>query len=90
VITEDGYILLGDGGTERILKYDLEGHFLYGWGGPGRLPGQFDGPHQVSVDQERNVYVGDVFNGRASKFRPKPNADPMKLVGPELRYPVQN
>ena len=90
VITEDGFILLGDGGTERILKYDLEGRYLYGWGAPGRLPGQFDGPHQVSVDQERNLYVGDVFNGRANKFRPKANADPAKLVGPELRHPVSN
>jgi hypothetical protein len=88
IITEDGYILLGDGGTERILTYDLEGKFLYGWGSPGRLLGQFDGPHQVTVDQDRNLYVAEVFNGRVQKFRPKPNADPAKLVGADLRYPV--
>jgi hypothetical protein len=27
-----------------------------------------------------------VFGGRVQKFRPKPNADPAKMVGQELRY----
>ena len=85
-ISTDGYLWVGDGGTQRILKYDLDGNYLYGWGGPGGQPGQFRGPHQLTTDQEGNLYVAEVFNGRVVKFRPKPNADPAKVVGQELRF----
>jgi DNA-binding beta-propeller fold protein YncE len=86
LITADQFIWVADGGTNRILKYDLDGHYLYGWGGPGGQPGQFNGPHSLTVDPEGNLYVAEVFNGRVQKFRPKPGADPAKLVGQELRY----
>jgi hypothetical protein len=85
-ISTDGYLWVGDGGTQRILKYDLDGNYLYGWGVRGGQPGQFWGPHQLTTDQEGNLFVAEVFNGRNVKFRPKPNADPAKLVGQELRY----
>ena len=35
VITTDQFLWISDGGTNRIVKYDLNGHYLYGWGGPG-------------------------------------------------------
>jgi hypothetical protein len=38
--------------------------------------------HQISVDQERNLYVTEVANNRSQKFRPRSNADPAKIVGP--------
>jgi len=85
-ISTDGYFWVGDGGTNRILKYDLNGHYLYGWGGRGGQPGQFNGPHSLTVDQEGNLYVAEVFNGRVVKFHPKANADPAKVAGQELRY----
>ncbi|MBI4885598.1 MAG: hypothetical protein HY824_00760 [Acidobacteria bacterium] len=85
-ISTDQNLWVGDGGTNRILKYDLDGHFLYGWGGRGGQPGLFNGPHQITTDQDGNLYVAEVFNGRVQKFRPKPNADPAKVVGQELRY----
>jgi hypothetical protein len=85
-ISTDQYIWVGDGGTNRILKYDLNGNFLYGWGGRGGQRGTFNGPHQLSTDQDGNLYVAEVFNGRVQKFRPKPNADRAKMVGQELRY----
>jgi len=85
-ISTDGYIWVGDGGTNRILKYDLDGHYLYGWGGRGGQPGQFNGPHQLTTDQEGNLYVAEVFNGRIVKFKPKANADPAKVAGQEARY----
>jgi len=86
LITTDQSLWVSDGGTNRMLKYDLNGKYLYGWGAPGRLAGQFGGPHQFTVDQEGNLYFAEVFNGRVQKFRPKPGADPAKLVGQELRY----
>jgi hypothetical protein len=86
LITADQSLWFADGGTNRIVKYDLNGHYLYGWGGPGKLPGQFTGPHSMTTDQDGNLYLAEVFNGRVQKFRPKPGADPAKLVGQELRY----
>jgi hypothetical protein len=32
------------------------------------------------------MYTAEVFNGRVQKFRPKPGADPAKVMGQELRY----
>jgi hypothetical protein len=33
------------------------------------------------VDEEGNLYVTEIQNDRTQMFRPKPNADPAKLVG---------
>ena len=86
LITKDQELWQSDGGTNRIVKYDLNGKYLYGWGGPGGQPGQFQGPQSITTDQEGNLYLAEVFNGRAQKFRPKPGADPAKVVRQELRY----
>jgi len=86
LITTDEYLWISDGGTDRILKYDLNGNYLYGWGAPGNLPGQFNGPHSLTTDQDGNLYVAEVFNGRVQKFSPRPTADPAKVIGQELRY----
>jgi sugar lactone lactonase YvrE len=86
LITDDQVLWMSDGGTQRIVKYDLNGRYLYGWGAPGGEPGNFEGPHGISVDQEGNFYVAEVFNGRVQKFRPNPNADKAKVIGQEVRY----
>jgi len=86
IITRDQFLWIADGGTHRIVKYDLNGKYLYGWGVGGGEPGQFAGPHQLTTDQDGNLYIAEVFNGRVQKFRPKKNADPAKVVGQELRY----
>jgi len=86
LITADQMLWVTDGGTSRVLKYDLTGKYLYGWGQPGPYPGQFGGPHALTVDQDGNLYIAEVFSGRVQKFRPKPGADPSKLVGQEKRY----
>ncbi len=86
LITTDQALWVADGGTMRIVKYDLNGRYLYGWGAPGGYPGGFNGPHSITTDQDGNLYLAEVFNGRVQKFRPKPGADRAKLVGQELRY----
>jgi hypothetical protein len=86
LITTDQMLWVSDGGTMRVLKYDLNGKYLYGWGGPGGYQGGLNGPHSLTVDQEGNLYLAEVFNGRVQKFRPKKGADPAKLVGQENRY----
>lgn len=76
---------IADGGTGRMLKFDLQGNFLYGWGTPGNEYGHFNGPHSITTDQDGNLYIAEVFAGRVQKFVPRPGADPRKLVGQQLR-----
>jgi DNA-binding beta-propeller fold protein YncE len=85
VITQDQHLWIVDGGTSNVVKYDLDGNFLYGWGARGGLPGQFNGPHSVTVDQDGNLYIAEVFGGRVQKFSPRPTADPAKIIGQEVR-----
>ena len=84
IVTEDDHVWVGDHTTSRIVKYDLNGRYIYDFGSPGGLPGQLNGPHALHVDQDRNLYVGEVWNGRVQKLRPKPNADPAKIVAREV------
>ena len=86
LITADQFLWISDGGTNRIVKYDLNGKYLYGWGGPGGLLGQFNGPHSITVDQDGNLYTAEVFAGRVQKFAPKAGADRAKIAGPEPKY----
>jgi hypothetical protein len=67
--------------TSKVVKYDLDGHYLYSWGTLGEFPGGFFNVHGASVDQEGNLYVAEVGNGRVQKFRPRPGANPAFLVG---------
>jgi len=83
--TGEEFIWVADGGTHRILKYDLDGNYLYGWGRQGGQPGQFNGPHSLTVDPDGNLYTAEVFAGRVQKFVPRPGADPAKLAGHQLR-----
>ncbi len=69
-----------DRGTSKMLKYDLQGHFLYSWGSWGDFPGGFWGVHGFSVDQDGNFYTAEVDNGRVQKFTPRPGANPAYLV----------
>jgi 6-phosphogluconolactonase (cycloisomerase 2 family) len=69
-----------DRGTSKMLKYDLEGHFLYSFGTWGDFPGGFWGVHGFSTDQDGNFYVAEVDNGRVQKFRPRAGVNPAFLV----------
>jgi hypothetical protein len=81
IVTEDDFVWVADWTTDRLVKYDLSGRYILDIGGTGPQPGQFDGVHQISVDQEMNLYVTEVANDRSQMFRPKPDADPAKIVG---------
>jgi hypothetical protein len=69
-----------DRGTSKMLKYDLDGHFLYSFGTWGDFPGGFWGVHGFSVDQEGNFYVAEVDNGRVQKFKPRAAVNAAFLV----------
>jgi hypothetical protein len=84
-IFSDGYLWAADRGTSKILKYDLNGNFMYSWGTWGDFPGGMWGVHGMAVDQEGNFYVAEVDNGGAQKYTPRKGANPQMLVGKPLR-----
>jgi peptidylamidoglycolate lyase len=88
LMSGDQHLWISDGVTNKILKYDLTGRLLYGWGTRATFPfpGSLWAVHQISVDQDGNFYTAEVFGGKAQKFRPKRGADPSKLIVPP-RYP---
>ena len=69
-----------DRNSSKMLKYDLNGHFLYSWGAWGNFPGGFWGTHGMHVDSEGNFYVAEVDNGGAQKFKPRAGANPAMLL----------
>jgi hypothetical protein len=74
-----------DRSTHKLLKYDQQGHLLYAWGTLGSFPGALWGVHGMSVDQEGNLYVAEVDNGRVQKFRPKKGANPDFLMAKPVK-----
>ena len=79
-IGEDRNLWAADDRTWKILKYDLEGHLLYAWGSQGAWAGGLWNVHGLSVDQEGNLYIAEVANGRAQKFVPREGANPDFLM----------
>jgi hypothetical protein len=88
MMSKDQHLWVSDGTTQKFTKFDLNGKLLSSWGTFGAMPGGFWGVHQFHVDTEGNLYTADVHIGRPQKFKPKPGADPAKLVGIGL-YPMQ-
>jgi peptidylamidoglycolate lyase len=81
----DGNLWIADNSTSKIVKFDKDGHYLYSWGSGGDWPGAMWNPHGMSVDQQGNLYLAEVNNGRAQKFRPRSGANPAYLVGQPIR-----
>ena len=85
IIDSNRFLWAADRGTNKIIKYDLDGNFLYSWGTWGDFPGGMWGVHGLSVDQDGNFYVAEVDNGGAQKYRPRPGANPAFLAGKAVR-----
>jgi sugar lactone lactonase YvrE len=84
-LSADKHLWIADNSTSKILKYDLNGRFLYSWGSQGEWPGALWNVHGMSVDQDGNLYLAEVNNGRAEKFRPRAGANPAYVVGQPIR-----
>ena len=84
-ISADGYLWAADRGTNKIIKYTLDGEFLYSWGTWGDFPGGMWGVHGMSVDQDGNFYIAEVDNGGVQKYTPREGANPDYLVGQPVR-----
>jgi DNA-binding beta-propeller fold protein YncE len=69
-----------DRASSKMIKYDLNGNFMYSFGTWGNFPGGFWGVHGIHVDSEGNLYVAEVDNSGAQKFKPRAGANPAFLM----------
>jgi DNA-binding beta-propeller fold protein YncE len=87
-IDENEGVWVTSAALNRILKYNKQGVLQYYWGAYGGTRGGFPGglsrPHQIDVDDEGNVYIASWDGGWATKYIPRPDADPSRLVGKKL------
>jgi len=90
LMSADEHVWAVDSLTDRIVKFDLTGHVEFSFGQFGTRPGYTWAPHQITADSDGNLYLSEVFGGRTQKYRPKPNADPTKLVWGRALMPVGN
>jgi DNA-binding beta-propeller fold protein YncE len=84
-LSADHHLWVADNASSKILEYDMQGRFLYAWGSKGQFPGAMWNVHGMSVDQDGNLYIAEVNNGRAQKFTPRPGANPAYLIGTPIR-----
>ncbi len=56
-----------------IFQYDKGDNVLYKFGGLGTNKRTTSWYHDISVDKEGNIYVGDIIGMKVHKFRPKSN-----------------
>jgi peptidylamidoglycolate lyase len=56
-----------------IFQYDKGDNVIYKFGGLGTNKRATSWYHDISVDKEGNIYVGDIIGMKVHKFRPKSN-----------------
>jgi streptogramin lyase len=56
-LDSEGNIYILDSGNNKIVKLDSSGRFISQFGSAGTGPGQFNGPHNITVDNLGNIYV---------------------------------
>lgn len=65
---ENGDIVVADGGSRRVRRYDAAGRYLTDLGAPGEGPGEFRSPSQVSRGGEGQIVIWDSGHWRLSRF----------------------
>lgn len=68
----NGEILVADGyGNARVHRFSADGKkLLLSWGEPGTDPGQFNIVHDIDIDENGFIYIGDRENRRIQVFDP--------------------
>ena len=68
-VTSAGDIYVTDGyGNNRVHKYSSDGEHDFSWGEAGDGPGQFNLPHGVWIEEDKQIYVADRENHRIQIF----------------------
>ena len=58
-IDQAGFIYVTNLGTSRVLKFDIDGNHLGGFGRMGKSSGEFARPRGIAVDDAKNIFVVD-------------------------------
>ncbi len=64
----DGKLYMGEAGNHRVNVFDLQGKFLFTFGGNGTEPGKINVAEAAKVNSEGKVYVTDLKNDRVQVF----------------------
>ena len=68
-IAPTGELFVADGyGAHRVHKFSAEGELLLSWGRQGSGPGEFALVHNVWIDKNGRVFIGDCENNRIQIF----------------------
>ncbi len=57
-------IVVADSGNNRIQVFDTLGNFITAYGSTGVLPGQFNSPQGIAIDESGKIIVSDSGNNR--------------------------
>ena len=69
VLSTSGEMYVSDGyGQSRVHRMTADGEVIVSWGAPGTGPGEFNLPHDVTVDHNDRVYILDRGNLRCQIF----------------------
>ena len=67
MITADGYLWAADRGTNKMIKYALDGTFLYAWGTWGNFPGGMWGVCTASARTPKGISTSPRWTTEASR-----------------------
>jgi hypothetical protein len=76
MMSADEHVWAVDSASERIVKFDLQGHEEFSFRSYGTRPGYIWCGHQMSADSAGSLYIAECFGGRTQHFVPKAGADP--------------
>jgi len=64
----DGRLYMPEAGNHRINVFDLDGKFLFDFGGLGSAPGQLNNPESAKFSSDGRLHVADLKNDRIQVF----------------------
>ncbi len=67
-VEKENAIYMTDGHNNRVVKLNLDGEVLGVLGQFGKMPGDFDFAHHLTVDSTGAIYVTEIKNWRVQKF----------------------
>ena len=70
-VAPDGTVYVSDGMNFRIQAFDVDGTYLFEFGGHGDTPGMFARPKDLAVDSEGHIYVVDAAFNNIQIFNEK-------------------
>jgi DNA-binding beta-propeller fold protein YncE len=64
----DGKLFMPEAGNHRVDVFDLNGKFLFDFGGLGAEPGKMNNPESAKFSSDGKLYVADLKNDRMQVF----------------------